>query len=44
MAAIALATDGAIKSWKTTVLTSGQEAVAGIKRAEQVAKAYKPAR
>ena len=46
MAAIALAISagGAIKSAKTTVLMSGDEAVAGMKKAEAVAKVYKPAR
>ncbi|MDR3531314.1 MAG: GYD domain-containing protein [Rhodopila sp.] len=46
MAAIALAVaaGGAIKSSKTTVLMSGSEAVAGMKKAEAVAKIYKPAR
>ena len=46
MAAIALAVaaGGAIRSAKTTVLMSGAEAVAGMKKAETVAKAYQPAR
>ena len=46
MAAIALATaaGGAIKSAKTTVLMTGDEAVAGMKKADAVAKIYKPAR
>jgi uncharacterized protein with GYD domain len=46
MAAIALAISagGAIKSAKTTVLMTGAEAVAGMKRADAVAKVYKPAR
>ena len=46
MAAIALsiAAGGAVKSAKTTVLMSGAEAVASMKKAETVAKIYKPAR
>jgi len=46
MAAIALAVaaGGAIKSAKTTVLMTGAEAVAGMKKADAVAKTYKPAR
>jgi uncharacterized protein with GYD domain len=46
MAAIALAigAGGAVKSAKTTVLMSGAEAVAGMKKADAVAKVYKPAR
>lgn len=42
--ALAIAAGGAIKSAKTTVLMSGDEAVAGMKKAEAVANAYKPAR
>jgi uncharacterized protein with GYD domain len=42
--ALAIAAGGAIKSAKTTVLLSGDEAVAGMKKAEAVAKVYKPAR
>jgi uncharacterized protein with GYD domain len=41
---LAIAAGGAIKSSKTTVLMSGAEAVAGMKKAEAVTKAYKPAR
>jgi uncharacterized protein with GYD domain len=46
MAAIALAVaaGGAVKSAKTTVLMSGAEAVAGMKKADAVARVYKPAR
>lgn len=46
MAAIALAVaaGGAIKASKTTVLMTGDEAVAGMKKADTVAKIYKPAR
>ena len=42
--ALAIAAGGAIKSAKTTVLMTGAEAVAGMKKAEAVAKVYKPAR
>src|SRR5580658_4512250 len=42
--ALAIAAGGAVKSSKTTVLMSGDEAVAGMKKAEGVAKIYKPAR
>jgi uncharacterized protein with GYD domain len=42
--ALAIAAGGAVKSAKTTVLMSGDEAVAGMKKAEAVAKVYKPAR
>jgi uncharacterized protein with GYD domain len=42
--ALAIAAGGALKSAKTTVLMSGAEAVAGMKKAEAVAKVYKPAR
>jgi hypothetical protein len=46
MAAIslAIAAGGAVKSAKTTVLMTGPEAVAGMKKAEAVAKVYKPSR
>jgi uncharacterized protein with GYD domain len=46
MAAIALAVaaGGAVKSAKTTVLMTGAEAVAGMKKADAVTKVYKPAR
>ena len=46
MAAIALgvAAGGAVKSARTTALMSGTEAVAAMKQAATVAKAYKPAR
>lgn len=46
MAAIALAigAGGAIKSSKTTALMTGAEGVAAMKRADAVAKTYKPAR
>jgi uncharacterized protein with GYD domain len=42
--ALAIASGGAVKSAKTTVLMSGAEAVAGMKKADAVAKVYKPAR
>ena len=42
--ALAIAAGGAVKSAKTTVLMSGDEAVAGMKKAGAVAKVYKPAR
>jgi uncharacterized protein with GYD domain len=42
--ALAIAAGGAVKSAKTTVLMSGTEAVAGMKKADGVAKVYKPAR
>jgi len=42
--ALAIAAGGAVKSAKTTVLMSGAEAVAGMKKADAVAKVYKPAR
>lgn len=42
--ALAIAAGGAVKSAKTTVLMSGVEAVAGMTKAEAVAKVYKPAR
>ena len=41
---LAVAAGGAVKSAKTTVLMTGAEAVAGMKKAEAVAKIYKPAR
>ena len=42
--ALAIAAGGAVKSAKTTVLMSGDEAVSGMKKAAAVAKIYKPAR
>ena len=42
--ALAIASGGAVKSAKTTVLMSGAEAVAGMKKADAVTKVYKPAR
>ena len=42
--ALAIAAGGAIKSSKTTVLMTGAEGVAALKKAEAVAKTYKPAR
>jgi|SRR5271166_1193625 len=46
MSAIALAigAGGAVKSAKTTVLMSGDEGVAAMKKADAVAKVYRPAR
>jgi uncharacterized protein with GYD domain len=46
MAAIAVgvAAGGAIKSAKTTVLMSGAEGVAALKKADAVVKTYRPAR
>jgi uncharacterized protein with GYD domain len=46
MAAIALAfaAGGAVKSAKTTVLMTGAEGVEGMKKADTVARVYKPAR
>jgi uncharacterized protein with GYD domain len=41
---LAIAAGGAVRSAKTTVLMTGTEAVAGMKKAEAVAKVYKPAR
>jgi uncharacterized protein with GYD domain len=41
---LAVAAGGTVKSAKTTVLMTGAEAVAGMKKAEAVAKIYKPAR
>jgi hypothetical protein len=45
MTAIALgvAAGGAIKASKTTVLMTGTEGVAAMKKADVVAKAYRPA-
>ncbi|HET6308266.1 MAG TPA: GYD domain-containing protein [Rhodopila sp.] len=42
--ALALAAGGALKASKTTVLMTGAEAIAGMKKAETIAKVYKPAR
>src|ERR1700733_5052492 len=42
--ALAIAAGGAVKSAKTTALMSGDEAVAGMKKASAVTKIYKPAR
>lgn len=42
--ALAVGAGGAIKASKTTVLMSGAEGLAGMKRAGEVAKAYTPAR
>jgi uncharacterized protein with GYD domain len=42
--AIAIGAGGAIKSAHTTVLMSGAQAVDGIKKADAVAKTYRPAR
>jgi uncharacterized protein with GYD domain len=42
--AIALGAGGAVKSAKTTVLMSGAQAVEAIKKADAVAKVYRPAR
>ena len=46
MAAVALgvAAGGAIKASKTTVLMTGTEGEGALKKADAVAKAYKPAR
>ena len=46
MAAIALAVGagGAIKASKTTILMTAKDGVAALKKAQEVAKAYKPAR
>jgi hypothetical protein len=41
---LAVAAGGAVKSARTTVLMTGAEAVAGMKKAEAVTKVYKPAR
>jgi uncharacterized protein with GYD domain len=42
--ALAIAAGGAIKSSKTTVLMTGAEFVGAMKKADAVAKTYKPAR
>ena len=42
--ALAIAAGGAIKASKTTVLMTGAEAVGGMKKADAVAKVYRPAR
>jgi uncharacterized protein with GYD domain len=42
--ALAIAAGGAIKASKTTVLMTGTEGVAALKKAANVAKTYKPAR
>src|ERR1700747_3729010 len=42
--ALAVAAGGALKAGKTTVLMTGAEGVGGMKKADAVAKAYKPAR
>ena len=42
--AMAIAAGGALKAGKTTVLMSGAGAVAALKKAETVAKVYRPAR
>ena len=42
--ALALAAGGALKAGKTTVLMTGTEGVGALKKAEVVAKTYKPAR
>jgi uncharacterized protein with GYD domain len=42
--ALAVAAGGAIKAAKTTVLMTGAEGVGGMKKADAVAKTYKPAR
>jgi uncharacterized protein with GYD domain len=42
--ALAVSAGGAVKSAKTTVLMSGDEAVAGMKKAGAVTNIYKPAR
>ncbi len=42
--AMAIAGGGALKSGKTTVLLSGAEGVAALKKAEAVTKIYRPAR
>ena len=39
-----IAAGGALKAGKTTVLMSGADGVAAIKKAEAVAKVYRPAR
>ena len=42
--ASAVAAGGALKAGKTTVLMTGTEGVGGMKKADAVAKTYKPAR
>jgi uncharacterized protein with GYD domain len=42
--AMAIAAGGALKAGKTTVLMSGADGVAALKKAEAVAKTYRPAR
>jgi uncharacterized protein with GYD domain len=42
--ALAVAAGGAIKAAKTTVLMTGMQGVEGMKKADAVAKTYKPAR
>jgi uncharacterized protein with GYD domain len=42
--ALAIAAGGALKAGKTTVLMTGAEGVAALKKAEAVAKTYRPAR
>ncbi len=42
--AVAVAAGGALKAGKTTVLMTGAEAVAGMIRASDVGKVYKPAK
>ena len=42
--ALAIAGGGAVKSSKTTVLMTGVQGVEALKKAEKVAKAYKPAK
>ena len=42
--ALGIAAGGAIKASKTTVLMTGTEGVAALKKADTVAKTYKPAR
>jgi uncharacterized protein with GYD domain len=42
--ALAVAAGGALKASKTTVLMEGSEIVGALKKASEVAKAYKPAR
>jgi uncharacterized protein with GYD domain len=42
--ALAIAAGGAVKASKTTVLMTGTECVNAMKKADAVAKTYKPAR
>ena len=42
--ALAIAAGGALKASKTTVLMTGTEGVAAMRKADAVAKVYKPAR